>query len=670
MDMSPESADPSIANLPLTDPRCINESCTAFYAAENASQAATPWAGQFEYGHWVTWYYLTIIGVLLLVHAHRLYSARRAITTSEQSSSPSLRQKLLAVARYFSYHRITLRPFDRLGLPPTGMFAFLLVTTLFLCLLTFVATPYYRAHLGYGSPPIAIRAGLMAFACTPPMVALAGKANIVTLLTGISHEKLNVVHRWVAWMALALSIVHTAPFFVASAWDGGFENVKAQFYGVGSSSGMSMEVSAKTKLDQKLSADLDTQLTGVPPLAVLCGLVAFSIPTIRRRCYGLFQYTHILLAVTYLGCLFWHSDNTLDSWAYLWAALAVWLASWLARVFWFWQPMRVGADRWLDGAPTNVVLLPGDMVKVDVLAPYWFEHTPAQHCFLRFPNVHILESHPFTISSMSRAREDDKVEEQQVLTFLIRARDGFTKKLFAYTATQPDRQVETWIDGPYGGLHRSIENEFDTLILMAGGGGISACLPWLLHVCRQCGSGKRRMSKVVLVWVMKEAEHFCWARHELEALARDQGRSINVVLEFHVTQESHVNAVREKETPAITKQTTEIASHSVSSSSEHSRLELEPEPLQHPPGNNKDLSSVDAYPASSSPMARLGNVVYGHPQVGAQLEQYVGPGKTIVVGCGPESFSTDIGNACAVLQRRVLRGDAEAVSLHLEAFEY
>ena len=74
-------------------------------------------------------------------------------------------------------------------------------------------------------------------------MALSGKANILTLLTGISHEKLNVVHRWVAWMSFGLALAHTVPYFLQSNWDGSFyhvsgdANVKTQFYAYGTRGG-------------------------------------------------------------------------------------------------------------------------------------------------------------------------------------------------------------------------------------------------------------------------------------------------------------------------------------------------------------------------------------------------------------------------------------------------
>jgi hypothetical protein len=239
MDMSGMTMDPTVANLSLSDPKCIQaaEACTAFYAAENASQAAVPWASQFEYGHWTTYYYVIIIGVLFLVRIYTIVGDHRnsSTTTPSEQSKPSIFRKLQAAGRSIFYRRLPPKgPIRFLDASPNvGTLLFILISLIFLLGLTFTARPYYQEHLGYGSPPIAIRTGLMAFACVPILVALGGKANIVTLFTGISHERLNVVHRWVAWMSFGLSLIHSIPFFIASVRDkgnGGMVRLKSEFY--------------------------------------------------------------------------------------------------------------------------------------------------------------------------------------------------------------------------------------------------------------------------------------------------------------------------------------------------------------------------------------------------------------------------------------------------------
>jgi hypothetical protein len=73
----------------------------------------------------------------------------------------------------------------------------------------------------------------MATALIPLIIALSGKVNIISLLTGTGHEKLNVFHRYVGWIMFALSTVHTIPFFWQLQHEGGFAYVKRKFYAPG-----------------------------------------------------------------------------------------------------------------------------------------------------------------------------------------------------------------------------------------------------------------------------------------------------------------------------------------------------------------------------------------------------------------------------------------------------
>jgi len=236
MDMDMGAMDPEVMNLPLTDPRCIRaaEGCMAFWAAENASQAAISWASQFEYGHFLTYYWVAILGLLSILYwAGLVYESRKSAARSSRAAEvASPWRKIQAGLRMLAYRRLHGR-LRILGSTSVGMLAFLMMGIVVVLALALAVRPYYREHLGYGSPPLAIRTGLMAFACVPVLVALSGKANVITFLTGISHEKLNVVHRWVAWVSFGLSLAHTIPFFVASYQDwgyGGYERVKDEFY--------------------------------------------------------------------------------------------------------------------------------------------------------------------------------------------------------------------------------------------------------------------------------------------------------------------------------------------------------------------------------------------------------------------------------------------------------
>lgn len=90
--------------------------------------------------------------------------------------------------------------------------------------------PLFWKSIAYGSPPLAIRSGMMAVALLPWIVALSMKANLITMITGISHERLNVLHRWAAYLCLVLSILHTVPFYFTPIWEKGARKVFESFF--------------------------------------------------------------------------------------------------------------------------------------------------------------------------------------------------------------------------------------------------------------------------------------------------------------------------------------------------------------------------------------------------------------------------------------------------------
>lgn len=227
MDMGPESSSSNVTNLPLSDPSCNSDACLAFKAAHDASQVQISYASQFWYGHYTTWYYLVAIFLAMVFYVYKLLENQRAFP---HPPSTTLSDKAIALVRWISYRRIRGRFADKFGLPSLGLLIFVLITCLYLLLLTFIQRPYYRGHRGYGSPPLAVRTGLMAIALTPIIVALSGKVNLVTMLTGIGHEKLNLLHRYTSYMCLFLSIVHTVPFIVAPLKDGGAKQLHKQYY--------------------------------------------------------------------------------------------------------------------------------------------------------------------------------------------------------------------------------------------------------------------------------------------------------------------------------------------------------------------------------------------------------------------------------------------------------
>lgn len=222
-----------LENLTLSDPKCNNDSCKAFYEAHQLSQKEVSYNHQFEYGHYVSWFLLVALGLFAVSYWLRRSAKHQCRKKGHMATGSALKYKALGMWRLVGYRRAPGRLSDRCGLPSTGILIFFGLGIVYCCALSFYERPYYRDHRGYGSPPLGVRTGLMAVALTPWIIALSGKANIISLVTGIGYEKLNIVHRWMSWLCLGLSIAHTVPFIVAPLKDGGPAQLRRQFYRTG-----------------------------------------------------------------------------------------------------------------------------------------------------------------------------------------------------------------------------------------------------------------------------------------------------------------------------------------------------------------------------------------------------------------------------------------------------
>lgn len=231
MSMHTPETDPALQNASISDPACVKagDACPAFLAAHHLSQKQVSYYHQYDYGHYVSWYLVATLSIFIFAHAYRKWIAERQPKPPSHNLQVAIKT-IKALLRSITYRRIPGPLSDQLGLPGTGITILILLFALYCLVLSFAVRPYYRVHRGYGSPPLAIRTGLMAVALTPWLVALGGKANPITLLTGIGHEKLNVLHRWIARICLGLSVIHTLPFIVAPLRDGGSAALRKQFY--------------------------------------------------------------------------------------------------------------------------------------------------------------------------------------------------------------------------------------------------------------------------------------------------------------------------------------------------------------------------------------------------------------------------------------------------------
>lgn len=385
------------------------------------------------------------------------------------------------------------------------------IALVFIALYCFLQQPLYWESIRFGSPPVAIRSGMLAVAMTPWIIVTSMKANILTTIIGIGPERLNVFHRWLGYLCLFLSLVHMVPFYIQPVWEDGGMTVFNQIFPDGS--GMIYG-------------------TGIACIVPLMWLCVASLPWIRRVAYELFVLLHIPAGIAYVGLLFWHTKNALLTWDYLYATIAIWAFAYFVRMFklnWL-KPWR---NAFMIGDEAAVTLMSENAIKVTI--PTQMRWKPGQYVYLRMPGISLLDNHPFTISSLcSEDFPSEYGEKYRDCVLVFKPFKGFTRKVLdTAIAKGPFHTYRAFLDGPYGGMRRDLA-AFDTCILIAGGSGITSLMSQLLNLIKRMRDGKAITRKVVVVWAFKRFEAMDWFREELR-ICREAAPPESVTCKFFIT---------------------------------------------------------------------------------------------------------------------------------------
>ncbi|EWG54179.1 hypothetical protein FVEG_12454 [Fusarium verticillioides 7600] len=480
-----------------------------------------------------------------------------------------------------------------------------------------IPQPYYWPSLDFGgSPPLGTRSGWLALGCMPFVFATATKTNWITLLTGVSHERLQVFHRWIAYAFFVLALMHTFPFIVYHIR---FHDMQMHF---------------------KMS--LLFYWTGIVALIFQAWLTFASHSAIRKLLgYEFFKATHFLAVVIFMLTFFWHCDYTLTSWHYFIGTAAVYvpcyLYPWLRTCFEY-------------GVRTKAHIKVEDNGFVRITIPANLTWEIGQHCFLRFTSFGLtqaLSAHPFTICSLPAISPDD----QSFLVFYLKRHRGFTAKLYEYALQNPGAQVSVLVDGPYGGVNTQNLVNSNHLVVIAGGSGAGWTLPFIEQYIasqtrradEECKEGERGGSPFLslrLILASRDAESCSWYRQVVSEMLLNYSDKMISGLQVQIHRTS--GGVAESSLPSIS---------SVAPGNKES-------------GNERATEGLISFDELS-----------GRPDLPGMLKELArGMISTDSLGvyvCGPDTMQNDVRNAVASLNLDILGGaDSAGVYLHSEHFSW
>ena len=459
-----------------------------------------------------------------------------------------------------------------------------------------------------------VRAGWLAIAQMPILVLLIGKLKWITLFTGVSYERLNILHRWSSYVMMLMAIFHFG--FQARAWtDNGLFNLE-------------------WTTDECVP-------TGIAAFSLLAWINVSTWRPIRSLCYEFFVVQHIITSFGFIIALMYHLPSTaLESRIWVYVPIGIYLVDRLVRFgIYMYRNFKPARARM-----TNL----GVVVRVQVHAPRVSSWTPGSHILISFPTLWGFgqSHHPATIASSPLSHGGD-------ILLLLKSHHGLTKKLLAHAdeptaITAKDEEGDLigktfriLIDGPYGGHQADMAN-FSTVCLIAGSTGITFILS-LLYGLKAVGlqpEDERRLRRVRLVWVTKTASF-------VEAVAPDILIALQPLRDLGIGVQEDFFITEAQESPSSSMYT------SVSNST-FSKVD-----------NDNSI-------ASSGRVCLPQRTVHSdRPDVKKVVEEVVTAstkdGEVCIAVCGPLSMSTNVRNTVA---RLGVSNPRQTPHLHVEGFAF
>ncbi|KIW81583.1 hypothetical protein Z517_04609 [Fonsecaea pedrosoi CBS 271.37] len=609
------------------------------------------------------WYLVAaVVGVLVfrrVVDRLRILANKRKsqqqpgqIPGRPQNALEQLYDTTIAICRELAYPQLwtCTGRFTRYFTPPS-LGRCLLLLTYWAVILTMLwsnvlLTPS-SPNYAYRWEIVGFRAAWVSVTQLPLIYILSGKANIITMLTGISYERLNWLHRWVSRTIFLTVIVHWSYFF--TEWSiADFVTLQLKWmpmvkYGFGAWATLGWMVITGFGFFRNLSYEL-WFVQHLAAAMVLLWLVHVHVPSYAQYnvwfAVGVVAFDRLVRTVMSLVINLHLLPNKRDS---------------------------VPSGRRI-GYEAEVKALSGETLQVKVrnVAMSW---RPGQHVYLSIPRAGIFEAHPFTIASIPKSVSGES--GPNTIELYVRVHNGFTKRLYRRCQNQlSSRTFLSFISGPWGNPP-SVER-FESMVFAATGNGVSFTIP----IFRQAVLTSNNVRQISFIWIFRQAEQLDWFKEELlSAWVAARRRNIKINIYAFITGHGQLRSVSPSECNALFEPRSD-SNHSVPEKLLDNNLDTADIPDNAKLSMQKEIGSVreDSVSSSSSVNEQPKiQVAYGRPDFDLLIHPVVEEawGETGILACGGIQFSGQLRNYVAKLsdERAVHKGTgAQGIYLFSETY--
>ncbi|KAI5562757.1 hypothetical protein BDE02_15G071600 [Populus trichocarpa] len=266
-------------------------------------------------------------------------------------------------------------------------------------------------------------------------------------------------------------------------------------------------------------------------IALVTGLVIWisSLPQIRRRRFEIFYYTHHLYIVFLIFFLFHAGDRHFYS---VFAGIFLFGLDKLLRIVQSRPETCVLSAR--------IFLFPDKAIELTLPKDPRLKYTPTSVIYMKIPSISKFQWHPFSITSSSNL-------DDHTMSVVVKCNGGWTSTFYDVIQAELDSDTGSMscmpvsIEGPYGPASLDFLRH-DSLLMIAGGAGITPFLSILKEIASVNSSRYRFPTQVQLIYVVKKSQDICLLNSVSSLLLNQSSTQLSLKLKVYVTQEERSNA--------------------------------------------------------------------------------------------------------------------------------
>ncbi|KAF8340632.1 uncharacterized protein EI90DRAFT_3117135 [Cantharellus anzutake] len=350
-------------------------------------------------------------------------------------------------------------PYVKLSVPQ----AFLLATT---TLVVFLAS-----FVGSNVMTDSTRTGYVAITLVPCVIMLGNKVFGLGTILQVGYATINWFHRWLGRLLFLITTVHVIAYLT----------IFAQTHT------MHSEMSKSSNILASIS------------YSGFCLIFFASIDTVRRQWWHIFKVCHHFGVFLFIVGLNYHS-KLLRPWV-LYSVLIIFVAT-VSRIL--TSRLHIAYLTPLPSSKSTIIHLPS-------IRSGWI---PGQHVRIRVLTggmglTQVWEGHPFTLSTAPQHGEGAKL--------VVKAAGDWTNRLFEIAEKKGRGDAElgaghekgrpypvaVLIEGPYGGCNL-VYSAYSSVLLVAGGSGVSYVLGVAQGMVADARLGKSRTRELNIIWSVRD----------------------------------------------------------------------------------------------------------------------------------------------------------------------